>query len=221
MRVCDFRSIMDGPEFEMEKILRPNLSQITSVKPKSWVAGSLRIGAGMPDLTIVSYKPDVLAFANVNIEETKILSYLKIVGRAKSETIAKRVGLSEKKAQYKLTSLLDLELVNQETNVFKLSHKSRNVINEITTIEVKVQDWKKAIQQASRNKIFANRSYIAMPLKLAKNLKNNNFVKENGLGLIGIDNNEKIIEIKKARSDKTKVWSYYYLIARELAREKS
>jgi len=222
MEVVEYRNMVDGPEYRMELALRPRLDELIKNQANfNWVAGSMRVGAGMPDLTVVNYVPEVFAFANIDIEESSILTYLSLVNKARPETIANRVGISKQGVNDKLTTLIDLKLVHQELNAFRILPDTKDVISNITTIELKVKNWKKAIVQANRNLLFANKSYVAMPIKYANKLKEHSLVKMKGIGIIGIDDSNNISLIKNARNNTSKVWSYYYLIARELAKNKS
>ena len=45
--------------------------------------------------------------------------------------------------------------------------RNGNSIGSIFAIEAKLYDWKRALRQAYRNKLFANRVYVALPEKSA------------------------------------------------------
>lgn len=53
-------------------------------------------------------------------------------------------------------------------------------------VEAKIKDWKKGLFQASRYTIFANRTYLAVPFKIATRLKKKHSPKFSRVGLIGV-----------------------------------
>lgn len=63
--------------------------------------------------------------------------------------------------------------------------------DEISCIEVKIKDWKKAIEQASINAVYCDRSYIAIWYRYAKNVDIQRLKKLN-IGFIIINHNNKI-----------------------------
>lgn len=58
----------------------------------------------------------------------------------------------------------------------------------IIAIEVKLEDWRRALKQASINQLFACYSYIAVPEDLAIRLKNEHgpIFRNHGVGIIGV-----------------------------------
>jgi len=72
-------------------------------------------------------------------------------------------------------------------------HRSIDLIfynkkNEICAVEFKLRDWKKAIKQAEDYKLWADLSYICLPLKDYKNLeKVKEFTKKSNCWLILFD----------------------------------
>jgi hypothetical protein len=83
---------------------------------------------------------------------------------------------------------------------------------------VKVANWKKAVAQAARNRIFCHRAYIALPLSLALRLRREESIRHLGLGLLGVTNQHDVLLVRAARQRRPKVWTYYYLLAAMAAR---
>lgn len=64
-----------------------------------------------------------------------------------------------------------------------------NKIGFITAIEAKLKNWQKALQQANRNKLFANRVYVAVPEKYSSApLANISSFRKHSVGLIVLSN---------------------------------
>jgi len=68
MDVTYFRPRRPGPESAIENAEASRIPQLfPTLKFPSWTAGSLPIGAGMPDLVVVACEPEVFALAEVTI----------------------------------------------------------------------------------------------------------------------------------------------------------
>jgi DNA-binding Lrp family transcriptional regulator len=177
------------------------------------------LGAGIPDLVVVSYYPQVFALAHVDLSDAQILAYLRAVGRARLETIAERLGTSAKTIERRLAGLIDAEaIVTASANTFLLAPLWREILPEIITIEVKVSNWQKAVGQAARNRIFAHRSFVALPSIVAERIRTESILSQLGLGLLSVSEDKSVTILRKARRRQPVVWAYYYRLASMLAR---
>src|SRR5258705_161996 len=95
--VTQFRPRRHGPEALMQDIVAWHVPGLFNRKINSWTAASLPLGAGIPDLVVVSYCPQVFALSNVDLNDAQILAYLRAVGKARLETIAERIGACPKR----------------------------------------------------------------------------------------------------------------------------
>lgn len=92
-------------------------------------------------------------------------------------------------------------------NEVRLFSRSIDVVakkrNTVISIELKLSDWKRAIEQASLDLRVSNYSYIALPEKKLSRIDRRMYlhVFNNGIGLISVDGNAKII-MKPVKSDK-------------------
>src|SRR5574340_1365744 len=109
--VVHYRSRRPGPEAEIQDVVAQRIPTLfpSSLASDFWTAASLPLGAGIPDLVIASYHREVLALAAIEIDDSEILAYLRAVGRAKLETIARRLRTPERIVRKKLQTLLDLD----------------------------------------------------------------------------------------------------------------
>ena len=57
---------------------------------------------------------------------------------------------------------------------------------DVYAVEVKVRDWRTVVWQTRLNQLFADRAYIAMPVKHARPV-DRDFLQQLGIGLILID----------------------------------
>ena len=219
--VTQFRPRRQGPEVIMQDIVAGHVPGLFNRDLHSWTAASVPLGAGIPDLVVVSYQPQVFALSNADLTAAQILAYLRAVGKARLETIAGRIGDSPKKMSIRLSALIDAEAIRTSENTFSLSPLWRQILPEIITIEVKISNWQRAIEQAARNRIFAHLSYVALPQKVAERVRTETLIRDLGIGLISVSDEANAIVIKKPRRTRPTVWTYYYRIASLLARSRS
>ena len=219
--VAQFRPRREGPEALMQDIVACKIPELFCSNPYSWTAASVPLGAGIPDLVVVSYNPQVFAITNIELTDTQILAYLRAVGKARLETIAQRIGRSPKKLNDRLSSLLDAAAIETSSNTFSLTLPWRQILPEIITIEVKVSNWRRALEQAARNRIFSHRSFVALPEKVAQRVRREPLLGKLGIGLISVFENGAAAVVRKSRRTRPTVWSYYYQLASLLARSRT
>ena len=219
MQITYFRPRRCGPEIKLENAV---VKQIPYLFPSDnrllWTAGSLPLGAGMPDLVIVSYEPEVFALSQLEMIDVHILAYLRTVGRASINTITERIGFPREKTVSRLKRLVGVNTILNNSNTFSLSPAWREILPEIITIEVKVRKWRKAIEQASRNRIFAHKSFVALPLSLAQRVRLEPIFRQFGIGLISVSDNSEVFVVRRARHQTPRVWTYYYQVAYLIAK---
>jgi hypothetical protein len=217
--ITQFRPRRPGPELRIQETVEARIHTILGTTASDiWTAAGLPLGAGVPDLLVASYHREVLALAKVDISHSEILAYLRVVGRARLETIAERLGMPERATQKRVEALLDARVLSVSGDVFALPPQWREILPEIVTIEVKVSDWRRAIGQAARNRIFANRSYVAVPQRVAERIRTEPMFGQLGIGLVGVSEEKTVRIFRKARRRQPVVWAYYYKLAAVLAR---
>lgn len=216
--VTQFRARREGPEALVQDVVVENIPQLLNRTRDSWTAASLPLGAGIPDLVVVSYEPQVFALANVELGDAEILAYLRAVGKARLDTIAERMGGSSRILSRRLYNLVEAEAVVSSSNTFSLTPVWRQILPEIVTIEIKVSNWQRAIEQAARNRIFAHMSYIALPERVSLRVRTEPVFRTLGIGLISVTDDGSAVTVRKPRRRAPTVWTYYYQLASILAR---
>lgn len=218
--VTFFRPRREGPEQGLEDaVVRkiPNLFGMN--RPVQWTGGSLAVGAGLPDLLIVSGREDLRILATAELCEAKILAFLRVVNRATAPDIAALTKKPRAHIDRCLDRLQELRAVAQDQRAgFRLTPAWRAFLPEIIAIEVKVSDWQKAISQAARNRVFTHRSYIAVPIDLARRIKRESKLLHFGIGVLAIDSDGEIFEMRRSRKIRPRVWDYYYYVTTLAAR---
>jgi len=211
MQVTYFRPRKPGPESRLEDAVANRIPQL--FPDTCWTAGSLPLGAGIPDLVIVRCEPKVYALANVPLLNAQILAYLRAVACARVDTIANRIGCREHIIIRNLENLVQVQAVLSEANAYRLAPEWRDILPEIVTVEVKVANWRRAVDQASRNSIFAHRSFVALPQQTAIRVRREDMFQQTGVGLLGVDDDNEVQMIRRPVRRQPRVWIYYYQVA--------
>lgn len=212
-----FRPLKVGPEAVLQASVEKNIAKLLPIAEFSWTGSTVPIGAGVPDLLRASVRPEAVSIADADSISIAILGYLRAARRARGETIAQRLGLNEKATLNKLDTLRGQGVIEEFQQNFSLALPWRSILGDVSAVEVKVSDWKKAVAQAARNRIFAHRSFVALPEDVAKRVKDQVAFSSLGLGLISIDDNGMTRIIKRARKSSPKAWAYYYTVAARAA----
>lgn len=160
-------------------------------------------------------------FGNVDVVKTTIsndiiTSYKKMI-ILKNYQCAKVIGYLHKRQPHNIKYLMEksnytydniciilnklkknkiVEIINDKQFIISKDFEFPNI--EITSYELKLKEWKKAISQAIKNKNFSSYSYVVLPSKLAKFIatKDLDIFKTYNIGLIGINNNKHKIYYK-------------------------
>ena len=108
-------------------------------------------------------------------------------------------------------------------NQVKFAQKRIDIItrrknnNNICAIEVKISDWKTALRQACLNLVACNEAYVAIWHRHAKQAMNNkDLFRENGVGLIVVDEFFKPEVMFKSRKNKNVNMSAYEYVLNSL-----
>lgn len=219
MDITYYRQPRPGPEALLVETLAQGRPQyIPSSVYNVWLAGSLPVGAGFPDLVVATYRPDLLKLHSGKPLNARLLSYLRMVRRAKSTTVALRLRQSSNRVDEALEDLLSAGAVTEANDVFTLSPTWREILPELTTIEAKMHNWKGAAQQAARNCLFVHRSFVAFPIDLARRVHDHQLFKQLSVGVLGVDQAGSAIHVFREAPRKVPIlWPYYYEVALEVS----
>ena len=88
----------------------------------------------------------------------------------------------------------EVKSIFSRADIVYFKPRDNNEIDFIIAVEVKLRNWKKALQQAHRNKLFANRVYVALPEKFSSAaIANISEFRNASVGLILVEKNSSII----------------------------
>lgn len=157
-----------GPEQEMVNNFLTNDFPFQK-KEKLKIFEQPELPVGYPDVVAVCYKKqfDGLTKANrvpLPLNHIKVLHYLFNKRWASHEFISDQLLVHPKEIETILADLLSAEMIYcRGTKISIRSLSKIFFITKIISIEAKIQNWRKAIIQASTNTWFASHSYILIP----------------------------------------------------------
>ena len=218
MSVTRFRQRTPGPECEIEDAIENHIKDLCFPHdPLLWMGGSIPVGAGRPDLVVASCDPNVLALAHVDMPTVEVLAYLRAVNEARPETIVNRIGATQEVVIRYLDGLVEAQAVSAHATTYSLAPCWREILPEVVTIEAKVSDWQRAVEQAARNRIFAHRSFVGLPDTVAKRVRREPVFAQLGLGIFGVNNKHEVRIVRRGDRRQPRVWWYYYQVALMIA----
>lgn len=218
MNITYFRPRKPGPEVNLEdSVVRWLPQYVRSNDYQVWAGCSVPIGAGVPDIVAATYRPELANLTESRTPMIHILAYLRSVGRARLGTISKRMGLSNRRTAEFLEDMIQMNAINSKHGLFKVTATWRVILPEIVTVEAKVADWRRGMAQARRNLIFSNQSLLALPKRIAERVKSHSILHQCGIGLLAVGEDNEVSVIRRCRSTRSLVWSYYYQLASYIA----
>ncbi|UGY04327.1 hypothetical protein [Bradyrhizobium quebecense] len=212
--MIQYGSLKQGPEAPLQHAVEGQLLDLFPQQDRLvWRAGSAPIGAGKPDIILAGCAPEVVALDHKDVRAKALLAYLRMARKAKLSTMAERLGYDANSVKRSIEGLLESKIVLSENDSFRMSDPWKSVLPEIVTIEAKVGDWRRALNQAVRNQLFAHRSFVALPCGVASRAKEDETFKRYGIGILSVENCDSVRVLRHARRATPRIWLYYYLIA--------
>src|SRR5262245_32329499 len=99
------RCVPVGPERALERLVVNHIPKLFGKENSCWVAGSVPIGAGMPDILIAEWQPDVLALKDADKDAPHVLAFLRHMRQARLDTIVRRLREKERRITQRLAIL--------------------------------------------------------------------------------------------------------------------
>ncbi len=158
-------------------------------------------GFGYPDLVCIIWDKSMRTQWDekrnkLTTTDIKILHHLYISSNSKNiDELITELGFSKKVILNSLDILCNINLI-KEMECFNFKTKPlKNIffIKEIITIEAKLKDWKRALEQSINNTYFSSKSYSLFPENTISEKLLNSY-KNTSVGIISYKNNYKIIK---------------------------
>lgn len=179
-----------------------------SARP-SCVFASRPIGAGAPDLTVIYREPRVTVPIDAPPDISDVLAYLRVVNKAREETLRSRLRLRPDVLESCVAALLRAKALRIAGEALVLNHTYRDPLREIVAIEAKISKWRDAVSQAARNRVFAHRSFVALPEAQAQLAIGDERVAMLGIGVIAVSGTT-VRVVRRSRRSQPRVWRYYF-----------
>jgi len=178
-----------------------------------WAAAHPAIGAGLPDLVLVSWRGSRIPRKVLEPADAQLFAYLRAVARIRPTTLAARLRLPAARVEERLDVLRSLRAVRRTGMAYSMAPRWRDILAEVVTIESKVSKWRHAIQQARRNRLFSHRSYVALPEQLAARVSSDADFLASGVGLLSVSDRGATLVVHEATVGLPRIWVYYYRLA--------
>lgn len=82
----------------------------------------------------------------------------------------------------------EIKITHNRVDVVYFELKAEGKVGSVIAVEAKLRDWRRAIHQAHRNKLFADRTYVALPAQFASSaIRNLSEFRTAAIGLIVLD----------------------------------
>lgn len=124
-----------------------------------------RMTSGFPDVVFASYSPSITdnwseQRNDINVSDLKMLSHLIQVGQSTRERLVAQLKISERQTEKSLRKLLSANLVSYKNKVWK-PKKLNSIfsIKKLVSLEAKISDTSRVIEQSFTNTWFASHSY--------------------------------------------------------------
>lgn len=212
MTIQYHRPMRPGPEAQMMNAVFLWSDHIAAALP-SWRASSVQVGAGMPDFIFATYHPEITKLSYIGDHYAGVLAYLRLVKTATAQTISERIGRPKRRIEAALKGLFEAEAIEQKGNDFKLSARWRQILPKTLAVEAKVSDWRKAVEQASRNSIFVHYSYVALPERVSTRVAPDILFDQTRIGVLSVEDSGKVRIVRRAPRSNPIAWYYYYDLA--------
>lgn len=163
---------------------------------------------GRADLVVAEIKDKEIlskekAMLLSNLTNAQIISLLHRKAPRTLNFLINRTGLTESTVRRSLRLLLNEGIVMENSNKSYILHPDFKIPKVVfNAYEVKLYNWRRALYQATQYFGFANNSWVVMPKKyISPALHNIELFKANGVGLISIDENGKVLTHLKAKQN--------------------
>lgn len=173
-------------------------------------------GIGYPDLVCVIWEKTLLSYWNrerndLKKDDMKILHYLYTTReKLDPEEISKKTFFPMKKVEKSILRLLASNVIKETNLKFSISSmKKVFFIKDIISIEAKLYDWRRALDQARYNCLFSSNSFVLFPPKTIN--ENMLCAYENSeVGIISFEESYRIVKRAKRKRIPSTIHSWQF-----------
>lgn len=212
----------------LEKFLGSNFFESLACGEKYFLLQEPYTGLGFPDLVCIIWDGNIEGKwtekrNNLILNDIKILHHLHNTKIYKSiDKISRELNFSLKDTQKSIEKLNNAELIiiNDKNKVKIKKINKIFFVKEIISIEAKLRNWRKALEQSFNNTLFSSQSYILFPQKkITENLIHT--CNNTNIGIISFGRSYSVV--KKAKNQRIPAsltsWLFNEYIGRYLWQE--
>jgi len=197
-------ALAEKPGLRREVDLRdPVAAWLESRCEKGCVADEIDAGAGIADLVATygktaSERANSYRYRYVSLTSRNEVELFRFLVKARTELELREWAPWGWKSlrENAMAPLLDRGLIRCSSGKYEIVEKIPDPGTNITAVELKLRDWRRAVGQAARYHLFAHKVYIALPMAAAE--KSITAAGELGIGVLGIDDNHIVRELAAA-----------------------
>ncbi|KIP19917.1 hypothetical protein JV16_02934 [Anoxybacillus ayderensis] len=200
--------------FLLETLLMKNDKKINDGRKK--ILREMDCWQGRADLVVAETKnekiiPKEKAVLLSNLTNARVISLLHKKAPRTLSFLVKRTGLTEQTLKKSLRTLLNEEIIVENSNRSYLLHQDFEIPKVIfNAYEAKLHNWRRALYQATQYFGFANNSWVVMPRKyISPAINNIELFRINGVGLISIDEKGEFVIHLKAKKNQPSKKAFY------------
>lgn len=200
------RTATQGEEYELVKqFIEYYVSQFLKYDKGNNLAIFIepKVASGFPDIVFASYSPAILsnwsdARKELETIELKVLSFVLMKKGISGTAIMSALQLPEKQVLCSLEKLLDANLIVRKKKAWYPNEmKAVYSVERLESVEAKVADLNRVVEQSFINTWFASHSYAVTSIANPHTSTVRKFT-DNGIGLYcKLDKFEKVVEAKK------------------------
>lgn len=178
--------------------------------PAAWTGFDVPIGSGSPDVLVIAASGPFDQRFRAHPLDSSLLAFLRSRRATCLDAITGHFApLSEPVIASRIQCLARHGLLQGVEEAVCLTTFWHSV-QEIVTIEAKVSDWKAAFRQADRNRLFATRSFVALPESVAQRVSRLPLVRKSSVGLLSVDEDGEVECLRAGSRNSPVIWGYYY-----------
>lgn len=128
-----------------------------------------KMPTGYPDCVLVEYDPRNYSRWTrrrhaLSDDEMRVLSLLHPQRGLRVSSLVRKTGLSDRRVRRILDSLVENgDVICSEAGFYQAVNAGLRGVRSILSVEAKVRDFERVVDQAAVNRTFSNESYVLMP----------------------------------------------------------
>lgn len=216
VRIPSVDKVYRAPKPGPEAVMLPAIARwMAESGDRPWVAHSMSVGSGAPDLLAVEFREELLRLSPTGTDPLTpwMLTYLRSVRWVSARAVSSRLRVPPSQATELLEELHGVGAVDYRAGTWRLCPEWRSILPSVTTVEAKVNSISGVVSQGCRNALFATRSYVALPPEVAGRVVNHPDCVAHGIGVLAVQGEDVRVVRRARRVRRHPSLPYYFTIA--------